>query len=73
MDFADAVLFDEFAISILDDATGEKRFISLGMDALARVLVIVYTHREDRIRIISARKASPRERSFYVKGHEERI
>jgi uncharacterized protein len=67
IDFADAVtvLFDDMAISIPDDATGERRFAALGMDALARVLVVVYTWREDCIRIISARNATPRERGFY--------
>jgi hypothetical protein len=67
IDFADAmtVLFDDMAISIVEDATGERRFVVVGMDALARVLVLVYTWREDCIRIISARKATPRERGSY--------
>jgi uncharacterized DUF497 family protein len=67
IDFADAttVLFDDMTISIVDDATGEKRFVALGMDALARVLVLVYTWREDCIRIIPVRKANPRERGSY--------
>ncbi len=40
------------------DAEGERRFVTLGMDALGRILVVVYTPRGDRIRLISARKAS---------------
>jgi uncharacterized protein len=67
IDFADAVavLFDDMAISISDHDAGERRFVALGMDALARVLVLVYTWRGDILRIISARKATPRERSVY--------
>jgi uncharacterized protein len=68
VDLADAgtVLHDEQAITIPDEGSDEEdRFITLGMDALGRVLVVVYTWREDRPRIISARKATPRERRQY--------
>lgn len=68
VDFADAgtVLHDEQAITIPDESSeGEDRFVTLGMDALGRVLVVVYTWREDRPRLISARKATPRERRQY--------
>ena len=68
VDFADAgtVLHDEQAITITDeDSDDEERFVTLGMDALGRVLVVVYTWREDRPRLISARKATPRERRQY--------
>ena len=65
VDFADAgtVLHDEQAITIHDEGSDdEDRFVTLGMDALGRILVLVYTWREDRPRLISARKATPRER-----------
>ncbi|MBN1571413.1 MAG: BrnT family toxin [Acidobacteria bacterium] len=67
IDFAEAamILYDELAITVRDIAMGEERFITLGMDALARILVVVYTWRGDCIRIISARKATPRERQEY--------
>ncbi len=67
IDYADAatVLADDLAISIRDDASEEERFVTVGMDALGRVLVVVYTWREDCLRIISARKATPRERRSY--------
>lgn len=67
VDFADAatVLYDELAMSIRDDSTEEERFVTLGMDALFRVLVVVYTWREDHVRIVSARKATPAERRSY--------
>ena len=66
--FADAEqsLRDENAITVADpDAEGELRFATLGMDALGRILVVVHTPRGDRIRIISARKASPGEAENY--------
>jgi len=67
VDFADAatVLDDEMALTILDDYVEEERFLSMGMDALSRVLVVIFTWRGDRIRIISARKATPREQNQY--------
>jgi hypothetical protein len=66
---ARGVFRDPFAIELLDDreAYDEDRFILIGMTA-ARVLVVVYTTRDDRNRIISARKAEPNERRFY---HEQ--
>ena len=48
-----------------DEETGEERFVTTGMDALGRVLVAVYTWRAKRLRIISARSATPRERRQY--------
>ena len=68
VDFADAgtVLHDEHAITIPDDSCDEEdRFVTLGMDALGRVLVVIYTWREDLPRLISARTATRRERRQY--------
>lgn len=42
---------------------GERRFVTLGMDALGRILVVVHAEATGRIRIISARKASVGETS----------
>jgi uncharacterized protein len=65
--FADAVsvFFDDSAITVEDNNLDEVRFATLGMDAFGRVLVVVYTWREDNIRMISARKATERERMEY--------
>jgi uncharacterized DUF497 family protein len=66
--FADAVsvFSDEFALTATDDFAEEERFVTLGTDAFGRVLVGVYTWRGERlIRIISARKATRRERTQY--------
>lgn len=59
------MLHDEGAITIRDEIAAEERFVTIGMDALARVLVVVYTWREDRPRLISARVATPQERKHY--------
>lgn len=70
VDFADAViaLEDENALSMADDHPDEERFVAMGIDALGRVLVVVYTWRDERVRVISARKATPRERRLYEDG-----
>ncbi|MFN7949483.1 MAG: BrnT family toxin [Blastocatellia bacterium] len=67
IDFADAatVLEDEAGITIDDDNPDEERFITIGMDALGRVLVVVWTWRGENVRLISARKATPSEREQY--------
>jgi uncharacterized DUF497 family protein len=65
--FAEAVVAfeDDSAITIRDDAADEERWVAIGMDAAARVLVVVYTWRRERIRLISARIATPSERKQY--------
>ena len=65
--FADAVSVfeDENAITIDDEHESENRFITIGKDILLRILVVVYTFRGHIIRIISARKATVRERKIY--------
>ena len=67
IDFADAatVLYDDRAVTIRESHTKEDRFVSLGMDALGRILVVVFTWRGRAARLISARKAQPRERAKY--------
>lgn len=66
--FADAVSVvegDSLALTIPDAFPGEDRFVTIGTDLLGRTLVVVYVCRESRLRIISARKATPRERRAY--------
>ena len=67
VDFADAatMVYDDQAITIPEERSGEERFVTIGMDALGRILVVVYTWRDERLRLISARKATPRERRQY--------
>jgi uncharacterized DUF497 family protein len=67
---AAAVFDDPNAITIADDEADltEQRFIGIGVGALGRVLVVVYTYRGDNIRIISARLAAAHERHEYEVG-----
>ena len=64
---AKLVLFDPMALVSEDTETeGEQRFVVVGMDALGRILMVVYTYREpDTIRLISARPATKKERQAY--------
>jgi uncharacterized protein len=73
--FADAVsvFADELALTIEDDRPEERRWVTLGRDLFGRMLVVVYSWRGDEIRIISARKASAKERRQYGKKHEKNL
>ena len=48
-----------------DHSTNEDRFLLLGLSASGRLLAVAHTERADRIRLISARLASKRERRSY--------
>ena len=48
-----------------DHSEGEHRFLSMGRSVAGRVLVVSYTERDARVRIISARPATARERRMY--------
>jgi uncharacterized DUF497 family protein len=67
--FAEAmtVLNDSFEVMIPDPehSDAELRFVSIGISEAGRLLVVAYTERDQRIRIISARQATPRERRQY--------
>jgi len=67
VDFADAVevFHDPNAMTISDEFEDEQRFVTIGTDALGRIVTVVYTWRGNAIRIISARKATARERGQY--------
>jgi uncharacterized DUF497 family protein len=73
--FADAVtaLGESSAISVRDDGEDEERWITIGMDSLARILVVVYAWREERIRLIPARSATPGEARQYGERNEAGI
>lgn len=65
--FADAITVfnDDQAITIEDDYFEEERFVTLGRDAIGRILLVVYTYRDDDIRMISARRATTVEQQYY--------
>jgi uncharacterized protein len=74
--FADAVasLEDEGAMTMRDPfSDDEERWVTMGRDVLGRVLVLVYTWRGQSVRLISARKATVRERRQYEDANETRI
>lgn len=65
----DGVLNDPLALTIEDDsAQGEQRFVSIGINTFGRLMVVVYTHRGENIRLISVRQAEPKERRAYEEG-----
>ena len=71
--FADAVaaLEDVTALTMRDPyPEDEERWITLGMDAFGRVLVVIYTWRGESVRLISARNATRRERRRYEERDE---
>ena len=62
------VLLDPYALTKEDlHSAGEQRFITLGMGGKNRILVVVWTLRDDRIRLISAWKANQSQRRIYEK------
>jgi hypothetical protein len=63
---AEQALRDPMALTIEDpDSRSEQRLVTLGVDSLGRVLVVIHTQREERTRLISARKASRGEADRY--------
>jgi uncharacterized protein len=72
------VSFDEATTAFLDifsltgddpDHSGdEERFVTFGISNTGRLLVVAHTDRDERIRIISARPATPSERKLYEEG-----
>ena len=59
-ELAKRVFNDASAIERLDDREdyGEERFVLIGMAEVQVVLYVAYTERDERIRIISARRAT---------------
>ncbi|MFY0728042.1 BrnT family toxin [Pseudomonas sp. NFX15] len=63
------VFHDERALTLEDTHHDEQRWITLGMDAKGRLLVVAYTYRDPNlVRIISARLASKNERRQYLEA-----
>lgn len=68
---AATVFNDPLSVTFPDPAhsIGENRYVMIGVSRLGRLLVIAHTDRRDKIRIISARKATRREQRFYESGN----
>jgi len=72
--FAEAatVFFDPLSITVPDPlhSVTENRFVITGLSYQQRHLVVVHADRGDKIRLISARLATPTERKKYESGIE---
>jgi uncharacterized DUF497 family protein len=66
-DEAVSIFADPFSITIVDSehSTNEERYIDIGMSDKNQLLVVVYTERNENIRLISCRKANSIERQCY--------
>lgn len=64
---AKTVFGDPFLMTFADPehSTGEQRYLNIGTSSKGRVLVVIHTERDANIRIISCRKATPKERRAY--------
>ena len=63
-----ATIFNDPRIATIPDpdhSKEEDRYISIGISVQGRLLVVVHTEREERIRLISCRKATSGERKIY--------
>jgi len=67
---ATSVFGDPLATTISDPdhSAGEERFLTTGFSTQQRVVIVWHTDREDVIRIIGAREATPHERRIYESG-----
>lgn len=67
---AASVLGDALSITYYDPdhSAREHRYITIGMSLLGRVLMVAHADRRDNIQIISARKATRKERRYYEEG-----
>ena len=70
---ASTVFADPLALTIYDPlhSDEEDRFVTLGDSEKRRLLVVAFTDRVDKIRIISARVATRQERKDYEKGDKK--
>ncbi|MSP25242.1 MAG: BrnT family toxin [Myxococcales bacterium] len=68
VDFADAVtaLSDDASVTITDDTPDEEHFVTIGTDALGRIVVVIHTWRAERVRLLSARHAMEQEIARYA-------
>jgi uncharacterized DUF497 family protein len=51
-----------------DHSFGQERFVTFGISTSGRLVAIAHTDRDDTVRIISARPATPSERMIYEEG-----
>ena len=67
-----ATVFDDpMFITVIDDehSIDEERYITIGLSSRGRLLMVAHAERVDRIRIVSARRATKKEEQFYAKAN----
>ena len=64
--FADKLSFTFPDMGHSDD---EERYLTIGMSMTGRLLVVAHTERGENIRLISAREATRKERTFYEENN----
>ena len=57
-----------FTFPDIEHSVNEERYINIGLSANGRILIVIHTERQEKILIISCRKATARERRFYEEG-----
>ncbi len=69
---ASTVFRDPLSVTIEDPlhSTGESRLVQMGISQNDRLLIVVHTERQNNIRIITARKATRKERDHYESNDE---
>ena len=65
-DASTVLQLDEMAITEYEEHPDEERYVTIGLSAMGQLLVVVYTYRGNKIRIISARKATKTETAIYL-------
>jgi uncharacterized protein len=56
-------------LSLPNHSIGESRYIIIGISRFGQLLIVAHTDRLERVRIISARKATRQEQRFYEEGY----
>jgi uncharacterized protein len=67
---ATTIFLDPFSITIVDPqhSENELRYVDIGLSEQGRLLLVVYTERNEKIRLISCRLATQMERKLYEEG-----
>ena len=64
---AATAILDENALVMEDvDSKDENRWILIGLSSEAQLLTVIYTVRDEFVRIISARKSTKKEAKYYA-------
>jgi len=69
-DEGETIFNDPFLLTYpdVDNSETEDRYVNIGVSAKDRILVLIHAERRGKIRIISCRKATVRERRDYEKS-----